>query len=486
MKSLKVFLLGMLCVNLSYAQNETDALRYSNLNYFGTARFMGVGGAMSAYGKDMSSITLNPAGQAGFNWSEFSFTGNVTGTGINTSYNGTNSSDMKGNFNFSNIGVVFAIKQNPDKITNWRKMQFGYSRTRTNDFVGRTVIKGNHDNSMLHSFVNRGNTGGENGGFISPNNLSADYERIVFDALLIDTVNNKYEAYTSSTNIDQEKITNTTGYQFANDITFSANYNNKLYVGGSIGFPSSRYNSVSNYTERFKDDTTKDLEKFTFQENINTTGSGLNAKIGLIYMPVKFIRVGLAVHSATYYSMTDKFQNIVTSEFTDDQWNRRIESEKKTYNYSIKTPARYLASFAYLYKKRGVFSLEYEYVDYKSAKLSADEENFDLENNKIKEIYKGASVIKVGAEFRVTNNWTVRAGAAHYGSPIKSDATTVANTRKNFSGGLGYKTKKFSLDFAYVRSMTSSSTYLYDPAYTNPTTVDKNINNFVVTAGFRF
>ena len=481
MKRFTVIILGILCANISFSQNETDALRYSYLNYFGTARYMGLGGAMGAYGKDMSAITLNPAGQAGYNWNEFSISGNVTATGINTFYNGKENSHLKGNYNTPNWGLVFAISTNAEKISNWRKFQIGYSRTRINDFVGKTVIKGNHTNSMLNSYVN--NIQG-----LELDELSDLYEGLAYDAYLIDydTTAKEYYAYTASQNIDQEKTITTSGYQHANDITFSGNYKNKLYVGGSVGFPSSKFNQVSTYTERFKGDTVYDLERFTLEEELNTVGSGVNAKIGVIYMPIKSLRLGMAVHTGTYYAMTDKYQNSIISDFTDNNYDSEVESDEGEYNYSIKTPARYIASIAFLIKKRGYISVEYEYADYKNAKLNADDYNFDTENKVVKEIYQGASILKAGAEFRVTNNWTARAGYSYYSSPIKSDFEDVDNSRTNISGGFGYKNRKYSLDFAYTRSMTNSSHYLYDPALVNPTEINTNLNNFVVTAAFRF
>ena len=48
------------------AQNEEDALRYSNVFFGGTARYMGVGGAFGALGADISVLNINPAGMARF------------------------------------------------------------------------------------------------------------------------------------------------------------------------------------------------------------------------------------------------------------------------------------------------------------------------------------------------------------------------------------------------------------------------------------
>ena len=44
------------------AQGWTDALNFSENDYLGTARSVGMGNAMTAVGGDLGSLTFNPAG----------------------------------------------------------------------------------------------------------------------------------------------------------------------------------------------------------------------------------------------------------------------------------------------------------------------------------------------------------------------------------------------------------------------------------------
>jgi hypothetical protein len=60
------------------AQDQTDALRYSQLSNGGTARFMAMGGAFTAVGGDASSLAFNPAGIAVFNTSQLTFSPGFT------------------------------------------------------------------------------------------------------------------------------------------------------------------------------------------------------------------------------------------------------------------------------------------------------------------------------------------------------------------------------------------------------------------------
>ena len=61
-------------IQFTVAQNEFDALRYSNLEFFGDARFNAMGGSFGALGANMASLSVNPGGIGVYKSSDFSFT----------------------------------------------------------------------------------------------------------------------------------------------------------------------------------------------------------------------------------------------------------------------------------------------------------------------------------------------------------------------------------------------------------------------------
>ena len=491
MKRYSLIFIGIFMAFSATSQNEVDALRYSYLNYNGTARYAGLGGAMGALGADMSAISMNPAGMGRYSRSDFSFTGDLTFSKSLGNYDGNTLTDNKANFNVSNAGVVFVKPMTLDNPTLWRYFQFGITSSRTNDFQSRTKIEGSNDKSLLSSYTNYLNSNN-----IPLSNVSDFYEGLAFDAGLLvhDSLSGVYTPWYNENDaeINQTKSTVTRGAQYQTDIAFSGNYNGKLYVGGSLGFPRIRYNSSSVYNETFvKVDSVLDTREFTMNEKIATEGTGFNMKLGLIYVPVSFLRIGLAVHTPSWYSLTDDYSTQFTSDFTDNNYDAIENSPNGTYDYKLKTPGRVMGSVALLYKKRGFISFEYEYVDYANAKLNADFNtdytyDFNDENVASSTIYQGASIFKLGAEFRLTNFWTIRGGYNYYGSPIKDEYSEVDASRTNFSGGIGYKNRNFSLDLTYLKSQWKEESYLYDPNLVTATVVDKSINNFMVTAGFRF
>lgn len=71
------YLGAALLINLAcstWAQNETDALRFSTLTQGGTARSNGMANAFGALGADPVAVAINPAGLGLYRTSEISFT----------------------------------------------------------------------------------------------------------------------------------------------------------------------------------------------------------------------------------------------------------------------------------------------------------------------------------------------------------------------------------------------------------------------------
>lgn len=490
MKRQLLVLLGFVCSNLAIAQNETDVLRYSFLNYSGTSRFVGTGGALGALGADLTSISLNPAGMGRYSRSDFGFTTNLTFNNVDATYNGTLGQDSRANFNISNIGGVFAI---PVKNgSQWRKIQLGYTYNRTNDFHSNTIVTGKNDNSLLDVFADYAQGIHPDDLFNGPEAFDAG---LAYDAYLMsyDSASGNYRPWYATTDITQTKSIQRRGAQYSSDILFSGNYQDKILIGGSIGFPSIRYREKANYTEVFGADTTVyDTQEYTYSTSLETRGSGFNMKLGLIIIPAPSVRIGMAVHSPTWYSMSDRYSASMSSQFEDASYNQsNVNSPEGFYEYALTTPARFLGDISVVIGKRGFVSAGYEYVNYAGAKLrsgynSTDNYSFGAENDAVKNNYQNASNIRLGGEFRVTNHWSVRGGYALYGSPIKSDVVDFDASRTNYSGGFGYKDRDFSLDFTYSLSKNTSDYYLYDPSITNVVKVDNSLSSFMVTAGFRF
>jgi hypothetical protein len=251
------------------------------------------------------------------------------------------------------------------------------------------------------------------------------------------------------------------------NISFGADYNNKLYIGASIGIPDIKYTENVNYSEtpNYKD-TTSGLQSYNYTTLLTTTGGGVNFKIGAIYKITDWLRIGAAVHTPTFFTLTDDYQTQMTANYTpgfytQPSYSYPLSSNESSYNYTLITPMRMMGGLAFIIHHQGILSVDYEYVDYSTASLSTSDNsiNFSGPNQAISQNYMGASNIRVGAEW-VLFPFSIRAGYAMYGNPYSSLAGNNVMTN-SLSFGFGIRIKRCSLDLAYVLTQYKENYYMY-------------------------
>ena len=123
------------------AQNEIDALRYSRLNYSGSARFVAMGGAFGALGADFTTLSHNPAGIGLYRSSEISITPSIGITRTEALLNGNFREDSRYNFNLGSAGIVMASSaESRNSQSAWKNIQFGFGINRLANFNNRVNI----------------------------------------------------------------------------------------------------------------------------------------------------------------------------------------------------------------------------------------------------------------------------------------------------------------------------------------------------------
>ncbi len=469
------------------AQNEMDALRYSQLGFGGTARVMAMGGAFSALGADFSVLSTNPGGIGLYKSSEFTLTPSVYTGKTESSYFGSTYDDSKYNFNVSNAGMVYAFELGETGFTH---CQFAFGINRTNNFHNRSLIYGfNPTNSMADQFVSLANG-------THYDNLYGFNTQLAFNTYVIDTAGGSTN-YTNpiTGGVQQEKYTTTRGSMNEFVLSFGGNYEDKLYVGATVGFPYLRYQEESMYMESDTASTggIPNFNYFKYNEDLTTTGNGVNFKFGMIYRPIDLVRIGLALHTPTWYSMHDSWQTWMSSDMENGNFFED-ESPLGVFDYNLTTPWRAIGSIAFVIGKHGIITGEYEFVDYAEASLRAKlpGESFMEENNRIRNNYTTATNIRVGGELRL-DAISIRGGFAHYGSPFDSSMDNDG-ARTSFTGGIGFRQQAFFLDLAFVHTVSQENYYLYDPEIINAWTgtelqaVNNSFTktNVLMTIGYKF
>jgi hypothetical protein len=143
------------------AQTPADALRLSIAQpYGGTARTMGVSGAMGALGADYSAIGINPAGLASFRTSEFIITAGYTSVSTDAVlYNKEKPNNVvnDGNAKFYLNNCAFVRARRPEG-GNWttQNWSIGFSRLKT--FDASFYFKGESKGSLVNRMQEKANT----------------------------------------------------------------------------------------------------------------------------------------------------------------------------------------------------------------------------------------------------------------------------------------------------------------------------------------
>jgi len=485
---MKRILISILFISLThslFSQTASDALRYSRILNEGSARFQGLGGAMGALGGDFSSILTNPGGLGLYTSSEFTFSPTIRLENSNANYNSEINNDNRINGAIGDLGLVFHIGGKDKSSSGFKGFNIAVGVNRENDFNSRVFMEGtNNKNSLLTQYADVLNS---TPGGITPQMINDRYPfdiALAYNSNLIfyDSVNHKYTNDAPNGGVIQAKSINTSGSINEYDFAFGANYNDRLYFGFTIGIPVINYYENTQYTETKNDTAVHYFQSMTFNQQLETHGTGINFKLGLIYRPADWVRIGAAIHTPTYYgNMRDVWTSDMTGEFTSVI--NTAYSPIGNFNYQLITPFRAIGSLAFIIGKFGLISGEYEYVNYSQASLSASNASFSAVNSDIKNQYKTPLNLRLGTEWRI-HNFRLRGGFGYYGSPYQSSINT--SEMDVASIGWGYRAKHFFFDMTYQWSQTKENYYFYDPSYVNPSVNTYHTNTVTTTFGFRF
>ena len=463
------------------AQNETQALRYSMTNPFGTARFAAQGGAIGALGGDLSAIQVNPAGLGFYRSSEFSFSPSFYWVNTSANFMNTTTGDSRLKFNVGSLGFVKARTRKQGNGFVGASFSFGYN-TLVN-FNNRTTMRGvNNQSSLLDDFTWHANA--------NPDNLSPFYEQVASDAYLLpyDEADEEYwnDIQNGGHGQQQSRFLDQRGYIGEYSLSGAFNFSNLIYFGATMGIHSVRFYEDIFHTESDPDDLLLDFDSFRFREFNSTTGWGYNFRFGMIVRPIQLIRIGASFQIPTYYYLTEE-------KYTDARsyWDTgsgipdgSAYSPNGIYDYRLKAPMRANAHASVILFKMATVSVAYEYVDYSSARLDAYDDKFLEENDRIRQDLQAAHNLRAGAEFRIESVY-FRGGIQYLMSPY----TDPRNNAEEFiySGGMGVRAKRTFLDVSYSRGTRDEVYGLYSPlpGISEVSINQVNPNNLMVTLGLK-
>lgn len=517
----KIFLALMLSLGMMGAGAQTvyDAMNIAQKNLNGTARFVGMGGAMGALGGDLSTMNTNPAGIGIYRSSDASFTFGYNMMSTESKYDGNSFEKDKCRWGVDNAGFVYAMKIG--NHTPLRYVNFGFNYTRSKNLYRNLTMSGmmgQLDGLYLSQVRSMETQAVENDAYIREDydsrNIWNDYNAgwlgvmgargCLLDGAFNAVVPDEVDAYFHSNErggVDQ----------FNFNVAF--NVNDRFYVGATIGAYDVDYRKNAFYDEDYGNGEGYALENF---KRIN--GSGFDVKLGFIARPFEDspLRLGFAVHTPTWYNLTfetgarltadvyldggDKTQQLVSD--TYDELNGPMVSE-----FELITPWTINASLGYTVGSALALGAEYEYENYASMKFK-DVDGYDMEweNGEADLCLKSTHTLRLGMELKPSSSFAFRAGynyttAAFRNDAIKALPVNSIATDTDFNNykdqhtaalGVGYRGKMFYADLAYKYSWQKSDFYPFyndingSIATAPATKVDNSRSQVLFTMGVRF
>lgn len=484
-----------------FAQNEMDALRYSQTSPGGTARGLGLAGATGAVGGDFSSISINPASLGVYRSSEFMFTPNLKLASVKANYLNNDEQSSQGKLTISNFGIVFA---NPSQGTdyekkNWKSVSFAIGYNRIADFNQQGLFSGtNTESSITQGFAEDARINGYNYQTMPP------YGSFAWNGYLLDNGLRSIPQIIllNGGSLRQEKYWETKGGINEWNLAMGGNYKEKLFVGLSGSLLSYKYDRYTSYYEKDLTGSQNNyFDHLDFRETLLTNGTGLNFKLGALYNINDKAKIGAAIHTPTWiffedlanyemYTNTEGLKKDLGASNTDPESYVAINNPLY-FEYRMTTPFKASVNAMAFLGKYGFIAADYEYVGYNNIKynMGSNYRTFTKEiNSSIQNTFKAGHNIRLGIEGRY-ENLMARIGTAYSSSPFQRNDLFFGD-RFDISFGLGARFGKMYLDFAFINSNYTQGEYGYPYVASNiPVGIAKikNINNAaVLTLGLKF
>jgi long-subunit fatty acid transport protein len=521
----KVLLLAAFVISIGgiYAQGEMDAYKLSQSDLTGTARSVGMGGAMGALGGDISAISINPAGIGIFKSYEVVTTLNFQNTKTETELNAGKLDQSKFKVTFDNLAFVTVFPTNSDVAPS---INFGFSYNRLKNFDRKYSMKGSNLNKPISEYMaHRAN------GITDPQTellfeddsdiyplQNYDWLAVLgYNSWMIDELDGQPGKYGYLGGIKDNATNNylsvrEKGSISTYDFNVGTTFADVVSAGLTVSITDISYRLSSDYDEDYNGLSNANM---TLMNDLETDGTGYQFSLGLIFKPIDALRIGLAYHSPTWYDMTDYASAGLRYDLRGiipnlEGNNSTITTGVFRYDYRLRTPDRYTLSLAaiLLDKGEGLFpkvslSADYEYTNYKNNMKLFDDNGGRLShdpNLDIKEDFKGSSTVRVGAEVRFTNQFSMRAGYSWKQSPLNKEFKnnerevmtvgsvphfTLDGDTHYYTYGLGYRFSPYVYaDVAFVMRNQKADLYSYD--HSEKATWKDNTFQGLLTLGFKF
>lgn len=509
------------------AQDTYENARLLGGDLNGTARYVGMGGALDALGADISTISTNPAGIGMFRHSTVSLSLGVVSQQDAVKFDNLG----KTNVSFDQVGFVYSMPSGRQSFLNFA---FNYHKSRNfdqllsaaNRLEATSMNKLAYEKSELGSDANGGyaldfNEQGDVMGYRDNVSNERAWQYTQWDYLTFNTFsynatdNEKVYAEADAYNFDRAHR----GWIADYDFNVSGNLNNRVYLGLTVGFHDVNYKGYSQYSEGIVTADGRDGGVLTLEDERHIDGTGFDIKAGAIFRPFEEspFRLGVSIATPTWYDLTSSSATTLYNNTNPDiyNWGNDKGSNSESYEFKYYTPWKFGLSAGHTIGSDLALGLSYEYAAYGSSDTRVntgyvdaygyEESCSDETMNANTEVsLKGVHTLKLGAEYKPTPETAIRLGY-NYVSPMYQE-TGVRDTYLNSIGnmysstadytnwkgtnrltcGFGYRYQQLNLDLAYQYSTVSGQFHPFQAEGAVATDVSNKRHQVLFTIGYTF
>lgn len=521
---------------------KVEQLSTSDLD--GDARFVGMGGAMGALGANISAMSTNPASTGLYRRSDVSLTAGLLGE----PYNGTmqvGAGKTKGSFD--QVGFVYSVDLGNSTGVKFVNMGFNYHKSRNlKNYIGmnnvalpKTMLDG-VPQGMSQSWEFADLAADLSGnlldlGFENDRENTTPTTLLAYDTYLIDALDANGESVGDrDVRIDRYVPSYANRYNYHRgqwggaydyDFNLSFNINERVYLGAVLGVHNVDMHSALIYDEElYQNGNVNDTGDYNFFTEESLTGSGVDGKFGIIVRPIDEspFRLGVSVTTPTAYDLESRSYAEMATPYVDNNGNTCYQDVNLTNSYRIRTPWKLDVSAATTIGTRVALDAEYQMQNYSSASVRyANTEAWQAGSfssdvylqDEINRYLKNVHTLRVGAEARLTDNFSARLGYNYVSSPYDKDAylnllvdgssyyyatnTDYVNlgATNRFTAGIGFHSRYFYFDVAYLHSRQSADVYAFHYNIADRNGVANDLpgqkfnlirNQAMFTVGFKF
>lgn len=512
----------------AFAQDTYESARLLGSDLNGTARYVGMGGAMDALGADISTISSNPAGIGLFRHSTVSASLGLVSQQDAHKFDDKSTTTVS----FDQAGFVYSARLNRASFVNFA---FNYHKSRNFNQIlsAANALDGTSQNGLTyHKALNNiyyfeTNNQNEAMGYYSPSEVSwafseADY--LNANVLMCDA-----EKHLKDKDAPWIYYNEANGYSFDRahrgwinnfDLNISGNVNDRFYWGLTVGLKHVNYKGYSEYAESLIDIDDKAVGAVSIGDERKIKGSGLDVTAGVIFRPVEAspFKIGLTISTPTWYDLSTSNDTYMLNNSSVGYWDNGHSHQD--YDFKFYTPWKFGVSLGHTIGNQVAIGAGYEFSDYSASTnrvnksdgywyrdygYSPSYTDEPMKRNTEKSL-KGVHTLRAGVEFKPVPEMAVRFGYNYVSSPYEKDGVrdmTIESPGVAYSSttdyvnwqdthritcGLGVKLDKWNIDLAYQYNTTKGDFHPFQPYAGNSGVkeVSNKRHQVLMTVGYTF